>query len=201
MLPPGWTPAVGGQAKGPAGSLQERTLKVKLKIGHRTGVSPKEAAQVLNALQQGVCLQAGGRLLLQAQDRAQPGQLPPQAVQQVIEGLLGKGQPQRLESSLDGTALQQPPQPGPQRRCPHGVAGQHLGQEDRKTSPTAAPLAPVGAPDPLATLNLAALGAGRVVAEEPAVVVQGFGSSAKGAAELLGQKRCSVNSLSSRTKR
>ena len=50
------------------------------------------------------------------------------------------------------------------------MARQYLGQENAKGAATPAALAAIGAPDPLATLCLAAGGAG-VVAEKLAVAV------------------------------
>ena len=153
-------------------SLQERALEIKLKVGGRTEALGKETPQMLRRLEQRIGLRAGGRLLLPAKHRAHPGQPLAQPMQQMVKRFQRKGQGQRLSRRFDGTPGQQtneqPPQPWPR----HRMARQHVGQEDGKTPPTAAPPAPVAAPHPLAPLPLGFPVAGaRIVAVELAMAV------------------------------
>lgn len=153
-------------------SLQKRALEVKLKVGGRTEALGKETPQMLHRLEQRIGLRAGGRLLLPAKHRAHLGQLLAQPMQQMIKRLQRKGQGQRLGRRFDGTpgqqANEQPPQPWPR----HRMARQHVGQENGEAPPTAAALAPVAAPHPLAPLPLGfPVPGARVVAVELAMAV------------------------------
>jgi len=170
---PAGTPVDGGQERrAQFGSLQERALKVELIIGAGTVALGKEAAQMFHRLEERIGLRTGRGLLLPAERRAHRRQAPSQPVQQMVKGLQRKRRGQRLDRCFDGTtgqqAIEQPPQPRP----PHRMARQHVGQEDRKAPPTAAPPAPVAAPHPLAPLplSLPVSGAG-VVAVELAMAV------------------------------
>ena len=188
-----------GKKVGP-GSLQKRTLEVELEIGAGTVAPGKEAAQVFHRLEQRIGLRAGRRRPLTAEHRAHRRQARAHPLQQVIEGLQPKGQRQHLGRRLNGTALQPTLQQGPQSGGPHRVARQHVRQENAKTPSAAAAPAPAGAPDPLPALGLA-VGGAQVVAVELAVPVECLGSPASWTAELLEQKRCSINSFRSPMKR
>ncbi len=175
---PGKIRAFGGNAGGgwawktaDRASLQKRTLEVKLKVGGRTEALGKETPQMLRRLEQRIGLRAGGRLLLPAKHRAHSRQALAQPMQQMVKGLQRKGQGQRLNRRFDGATGQQsvkePPQPWPR----HRMARQHLGQENGEAPPTAAALAPVATPHPLAPLDRVSLATVRVVPEEFAVAV------------------------------
>ena len=68
------------------------------------------------------------------------------------------------------------------------MAGQQASQENGKAPPATAPLAPRTAPDSLAALHPLALAAGRVVAIELAMAVEGLTGPAERAEELLEQQ-------------
>jgi len=126
---------------------------VKLKVGYRTKALRKEPAQMLDRLEQRIGLGTVPRLLHSPELGTHCRQLLAQPVQGMIERLQRKGQSQRFRRRFDGTprppSVEQSPQPGPR----DGMARQHLGQENRKTPPTAAALVPIGAPHSLTALH------------------------------------------------
>jgi len=183
-------------------SLQEGVLEVELKVGHRTDALRKETLQMLDRLEQRIGLRTGRRLLLPAKQRTHSSQLPAQSVQHMVERLQRKGQGQRFGRRFDGTPVPQSVQQSPQPWSRHGMSRQHLRQENRKTPATAATLASIAAPHPLAPVHPSlAVGRARVVTVKLAVAVQSLSSPACRTAELLKQKRCSVSSLRPCTKR
>jgi hypothetical protein len=141
-----------------------------LKATQGTGRFGEDALEMFNALEQRVGLRTLRSLLLSAEPRAQIRQPCPQPLEQMIESLQFERQPQRLDRRFDGAAGQQPAQQWPQPRSGDAVAGQHLGQEDRKGPPAAAALAAIGAKDPLPAQGLT-LGLGGVVAVKFAVPI------------------------------
>ena len=127
---------------------------------------------MFHRLEERIGLRTGRGWLLPAEHRAHCRQPPSQPMEQMVKGLQRKRQGQRLDRGFDGTtgqqAIEQPPLPWP----PHRIARQHVGQENGKAPPTAAPRASVAAPHPLAPLPLSLPVAGtRIVAVELAMAV------------------------------
>ena len=173
---------------------------MKLKRDEEGFVLREAAAQMLHRLEQGIGLRTGGGRPLAGEQRAHVRQARAQSVQHMVEGVQRIGQAQPARHGLDRVALEQALQQGAQGGRPHGVPREDLGQEDGEAASAPAALAAIGAPHPLAALAVA-FGAVRIVAVELAVGVEGFGSSALRAAELLERKSSAPSSSRLRAKR
>lgn len=92
--------SAGAGAKAAALS-EERTLKMQLKLGWRTGTGWKGAFEVSDCLQQRIRVQALGRWLLAAKPGPQPVQSLPQFLAQPVECLQGQRQAQLFRGCLD----------------------------------------------------------------------------------------------------
>ena len=143
---------------------------MQLKLRRRTLTLCKGAFEVSESLKQRLSLQTLGRLLPTAQPGSQPVQATPQLSAPLIEALQSKGQAHLLGGRFKRQPRQQLEQPGPQSAGAQGVARQDLSRENGEAAATAATLAPVATPDPLAALR-AALSGLRLVAVKLAVAV------------------------------
>lgn len=104
--PPAAMPSVAVAHKQPGASLQKRALKVQLEVARRTGAPREYLPQMFHRLQQWIGLRTGGSLLLPAQQRTHLRQTRFEPVQQVINRLQGKRQPQRFNGGFDRTTAQ-----------------------------------------------------------------------------------------------
>jgi hypothetical protein len=145
-------------------------LEVPLEIGRGTLAGCKEAFKVSDRLQQRIGVRAFGRPLLAAKPGSQSVQTAPQFSAQRIEGLQGKGQAQLLRRGFEREPGQQLEQPRPQPAGSESVARQNVGKEKAEAAPTAATLAAIATPHPLAALTTACSGV-RIIAVKLAVAV------------------------------
>ena len=181
-------------------STQEGLLKNELKFTYWAERAGEHLLQVLDGLQEGIGLAAGRRRTATTQPTAQFAQPSPQPCAHVVERFQRPRQVQRPGRGAQTLACQPPGQQPPQVSGPQAMARQHSRQQHGKRMPTTAPLAAVGAEDPLPPQDSAG-GLGRVVAVKQTVPVQGFGLIAAGTALLFERKSSCWRAAASRRKR
>ena len=145
-------------------------------------------------------LGTGRRFVPAREPGAQVGQPPAQPLQEVINRFEGKRQAQSLGGGFDTGLGQQLNQELGQPHGANGVARQNVRQEDGKSASASAALPAIGAKNPLPP-GEAAIGLGRIIAEEQTVPVQRFISGAAWTALLFERKSSSRSFSGPRTKR
>ena len=94
-----------------------------MKCTHRTELVGKDSLKMFDGLAERIGLGTVGRFVLGTQATAQRVQAPAQAVQQMIKGLQGKRQAQRLDRRFNASLCQQLAEQFPEQRRPDRVTG------------------------------------------------------------------------------